>query len=255
MGTRKKGLNTVLTDKQQRFAELVAHDMDAHEAYREAYNYTNQNKKMLDTKTRTLLNNSKVMAEIERIQLFEMESKYTAAENKKEMLAKHFNNETTNTNSTNKEANQEWTQELVFNKLKAFLDSNEQALLMLKERPQLFATVRKLIDKIKTKLAGVHIDDDKWKKDLLECFENIEDMIAAIGEFNAKEYNSTMSTGMALMKEINAVTGVTKNVQELKRRSFEDRLFDMIASNTQTSTPDNPHNLVKELEEYAYRED
>ena len=83
MGTRKKGLNTVLTDKQQRFAELVAHDMDAHEAYREAYNYTNQNKKMLDTKTRTLLNNSKVMAEIERIQLFEMESKYTAAENKK----------------------------------------------------------------------------------------------------------------------------------------------------------------------------
>ena len=249
--TRKKMPNSVLTDKQQKFAELVAHDMDALEAYREAYGYTNPHKGMLNTKTRALLNNSKVVAEIERIQLFEMESKYTAAENKKEMLAKHFNNETTNTNSTNKEANQEWTQELVFNKLKAFLDSNEQALLMLKERPQLFATVRKLIDKIKTKLSGVHIDDDKWKRDLLECFENIEDMIAAIGEFNAKEYNSTMSTGMALMKEINAVTGVTKNVQELKRRSFEDRLIDMIAEN-QNNTSSN--NLSKELEAYAYED-
>ena len=240
-----------MTDKQQRFAELVAHDMEAHEAYIQAYEYKSTNKRMLDTKTRALLNNVKVMNEIERIQLFEMEGKYTNAQNKKELLAKHFNNETTNYNSTNKEANQEWTQELVFNKLKEFLDSNDQALLMLKERPQLFATVRKLIEKIKTKLSGVHIDDDKWKRDLLDCFENIEDMIATIGEFNIKEYNSTVSTGIALMKEINAVTGVTKNVQELKRRSFEDRLFDMIAENTTTKSN---NNLVKELEAYAYED-
>lgn len=245
--TRKKMPQSVLTDKQQRFAELVAHDMDALEAYREAYDYKNPNKAMLNTKTRTLLNNSKVIAEIERIQLFEMEGKYNAAENKKELLAKHFNNETTNYNSTNKEANQEWTQELVFNKLKEFLDSNDQALLMLKERPQLFSTARKLISKIRTKLSGVHIDDEKWKRELLDTFENLEDIIATIGDFNIKEYNSTMNTGIALMKEINAVTGVTKNVAEIKRRSFEDRLFDMIAENK-----DNQLNLVKELESYAY---
>lgn len=251
VGKIKKMTNRVLTDKQQRFAELVAHDMDAHEAYREAYDYRNPNPKLLDNKVRLVMNNSKVLAEIERIQMFEMEGKYDSAKNKEELLAKHFNNETTNYNSTNKEANQEWTQELVFNKLKEFLDSNDQALLMLKERPQLFATVRKLIEKIKTKLSGVHIDDDKWRRDLLECFENIEDMIASIGEFNIKEYNSTVSTGIALMKEINAVTGVTKNVQELKRRSFEDRLIDMIAEN-QNNTHNS--NLTKELEAYAYED-
>lgn len=252
MGKAKKMPNSVLTDKQQRFAELVAHDMDAHEAYREAYGYTNPNPRMLDNKTRLVLNNSKVIAEIERIQMFEMDGKYNSAKNKEEMLAKHFANETNNTgvNSTNKEANQEWTQELVFNKLKEFLDNNDQALAMLKERPQLFATVRKQIDKVKTKLSGVHIDDEKWKRELLETFENIEDMISAIGEFNIKEYNSTVSTGMALMKEINAVTGVTKNVQELKRRSFEDRLLDMIAENKDNQS----NNLVKELEAYAYED-
>lgn len=249
-GTRKSKVGSLLTDSQIKFCELYANGMHMIDAYRKAYNNETGSRQQIDNSCRRLLRQTKIQDEIERIQEFNnVSSQITSTDlNDLRVIEREGLMNPNGVNTLNKESNAVWTQNLVFEKMKALLDGCEGALILMKERPKLFSEVKLLINKVKKLLDLSNVEDEKWQRDLVECMENIEDIIYKVSKFKATEFNSTVNTANALMKEMNNITGITKNVKELENKTFEDKLLELISSASSNT-------LKEELTEYAFGTD
>lgn len=252
-GLRKSKMGSLLTDSQIRFCELYASGMHMIDAYRKAFNNEASSKQQIDNSCRRLLRQTKILDEIERIQEFNATTTQimgTDAQDFRVMEQEGLLNPN-GVNILNKEQNIEWTQNVVFEKMKSLLDGCEGALTLMKERPKLFSEVKMLIGKVKKRLDLSNYEDEKWQRELIECMENIEDIIYKVGKFKATEFNSTVNTANSLMKEMNNITGITKNVKELERESFESKLLDLVSTYAQSTAND----LKEELTDYAFERD
>lgn len=232
----------MLTDKQVKFCELVGHGMHIHDAYRKAYNYNNPNVKLVDNNARRLMRNKQILEEIERIQYYQ-ENPLTidaVTETDRSVIAAKT--------TFNKDEVGKWTQGIALNKLQTLLSGCEESMVLMKERPRLFSDVKALIADVKKLLKLDNQEDEKWQKDLVDCMENIEDIIYKVGKFKATEFNSTINTANSLMKEINNLTGVSKNIKEIQNETFENRLLDLIKEAK-------GEDLKKELTDYAFETD
>lgn len=247
-GIRKSRVGSLLTDSQIKFCELYANGMQVIDAYRKAFNNDYSSNEQIGLSSKKLLRQQKIQDEIERIQEFAITNAGMIGTdvNDIRVMEREGMVNPNGVNILNKESNNEWTQTLVFEKMKALLDGCEGALILMKERPRLFSEVKLLIDKVKRKLDLSKPDEEKWQRDLLDCMENIEDIIYKVSKFKATEFNSTVNTANALMKEMNNITGITKNVKELENQSFESKLLNLISSS-------NNGNLKEELTEYAFK--
>lgn len=252
-GLRKSKVGSLLTDAQIKFCELYANGMHMIDAYRKAYNNEAGSRQQIDNSCRRLLRQTKIIDEIERIQEFNTTTTQimgTDAQDFRVMEREGLLNPN-GVNTLNKEQNLEWTQNLVFEKMKTLLDGCEGALTLMKERPKLFSEVKVLISKVKRAIDLSQPEEEKWQRELIECMENIEDIIYKVGKFKATEFNSTVNTANSLMKEMNNITGITKNVKELENQSFESKLLGLIS----TYSGPGANNLKEELTEYAFEGD
>ena len=232
----------MLTDKQVKFCELVGHGMHIHDAYRKAYNYNNPNIKLVDNNARRLMRNKAILEEIERIQYYQ-ENPLTI-----DAVTEHDRAVVAQATDFNKDEVGKWTQGIALNKLQTLLSGCEESMVLMKERPRLFSDVKALIADVKKLLRLDNQEDEKWQKDLVDCMENIEDIIYKVGKFKATEFNSTINTANSLMKEINNLTGVSKNIKEIQNETFENRLLDLIKEAK-------GEDLKKELTDYAFETD
>lgn len=246
-GTRKSKVGSLLTDSQIKFCELYANGMHMIDAYRKAYNNETGSRQQIDNSCRRLLRQSKIQDEIERIQEFNSTATQIIGTDSQDFRLMESEGliSPNGINTLNKEKNLEWTQNLVFEKMKSLLDGCEGALVLMKERPRLFSEVKMLIGKVKKSLDLSNYEDEKWQRELIECMENIEDIIYKVGKFKATEFNSTVNTANALMKEMNNITGINKNIKELENETFEEKLLSLISEGT----------TKQELTEYAFGRD
>ena len=80
--------------------------------------------------------------------------------------------------------------------------------------------------------------------------EHIEDITYKLSKFSVKEFNSTIYTANALMREMNNLTGVKKNATNIKNESFEDKVFRLLSE-----AGNKTNNFVEDIEEYAFSEE
>lgn len=148
-----------------------------------------------------------------------------------------------------------WSQGIAFNRLKNLLDGCESATQLLKERPKLFSECRDLIKEVKEILSGNGMNTRNTARlsELIDCMENIEDITYKLSRFSIKEFNSTVYTANALMREMNNLTGVKKNATNLKNESFEDKVFRLLSEANSKNNKTN--SFVEDIEEYAFSEE
>lgn len=245
---KKRTIVEKLRPKEKQFCENIARGFEPVEAYRQAYQSEAGEEYILST-VKGLLTNKLILAEIKRMKVWlGLEDD---DEDDVEELSGSQNETMNKTDDTSTEGivdtnDINWSQGIAFNRLKRLLDSCDGAMEFLKERPQLFANVERLVTEVRNKMAQEL--DSKTLKDIYKTLDNIEGMIYKLTTFNAKEYNSTMTTANALMKEINSLTGVKKNAQSVKNETFEEKLLKIISSQKDKTCLD----IGKEMEEYAF---
>ena len=229
-----------LTDREALFCELYCKGEDKIEAFRTAFK-SKADDTRIETMVTKLLSRDDINREMSRLnekalKKKGLEEKEPAKEEEVELITG--------------EGSIKWSQSVAFNRLKKLLDSCDSAMQLLKDRPKLFSEVRELIDKMKRYLNdnGLTTRNTAGLSDMIDCMENIEDIVYKLSKFNIKEYNSTINTANGLMKEINALTGIKKSSQAIKNETFEDKLYRLI------SGAGNGKDLAKELEEYAFSE-
>lgn len=145
-----------------------------------------------------------------------------------------------------------WSQGIAFNRLKNLLDGCESATQLLKERPKLFSECREMISEVKGMLmdSGLTTKNTARLGELIDCMEHIEDITYKLSKFSVKEFNSTIYTANALMREMNNLTGVKKNATNIKNESFEDKVFRLLSE-----AGNKTNNFVEDIEEYAFSEE
>lgn len=228
-----------LSEQQLRFCEMVARGIPDEEAYREVFGFYNPNKGLLKGLISRLKKNPMIVAEIEMQQSMNEQPKAKQQKTVKERIVNVMEDEDSETDI-------EWTREQAFKKLNTFLKCNDEMIILIQERPQLFASMNKLISKA-AKVVSAANNAPEWREQMMEIFENLEDMTCKLCEYDPKLYTQTVNTGITLMKEMNNITGITKNATELKKQSFEERLLKMIA---RSQGPE----MQNELEECAFDE-
>jgi hypothetical protein len=234
----KNGTNNVLTDKQSKFAELVARGDSPKDAYYKTYDVgINTKQKTVETMAAKLMKNPKIQLEVERKQelLLKLESMDGISPEQRTII-----------DENRLEAESEWSREVAFSKFNSLLAGCDESLVLLKERPKLFTNVEILMGKVKDFMSE-HGNDLDGYNDLVDCVENIEDIIYKLAKFDVKEYNSTVNTATTLLKAMNDITGVSKNASALKKESFENKLLRMVALS-------DGGGLRKDLEEVAFGE-
>ena len=237
-----------LTEKQKRFAELVAHDIDRKQAYSTVYDVGPDTKPItIDNASRRLMNNVNVLKEIDRIRELVQFTKGIDGiepEKKVELLEK---DEVSGVAT-------EWTQKIAFKKFSELLNGCEESLILLKERPQLFGECRQLCNDVRKVLEKDGLEHPR----LTEILQNIEDIIYKLGKFDVKEYNSTVSTSTQIMKVMNDITGVGKNAKAIANENFEHKLYTLLDNMDQTAgeftSKKHKRTLIEEAEEYAFEE-
>lgn len=237
-----------LTDKQKRFAELVAHDIDRKRAYETAYDVAPETKQVtIDNASRRLMNNVNVLKEIDRIKELVQFTKGIDGidpEKKVEMLDK---DEVSGVAT-------EWTQKIAFKKFSELLNGCEESLILLKERPQLFGECRQLCNDIRKVMEKDGTNNER----LTDMLKNIEDTIYKLGKFDVKEYNSTVSSTVQIMKVMNDITGVGKNAKAIENENFEHKLYTLLDNMDQTAgqfaSKKPKYTLIEEAENYAFEE-
>lgn len=237
-----------LTEKQKRFAELVAHDIDRKQAYTTVYDVGADTKPItIDNASRRLMNNINVLKEIDRIKELVQFTKGIDGiepEKKVELLEK---DEVSGVAT-------EWTQKIAFKKFSELLNGCEESLILLKERPQLFGECRQLCNDVRKVLEKDGLEHPR----LTEILQNIEDIIYKLGKFDVKEYNSTVSTSTQIMKVMNDITGVGKNAKAIANENFEHKLYTLLDNMDQTAgefaSKKHKRTLIDEAEEYAFEE-
>ena len=237
-----------LTEKQKRFAELVAHDIDRKNAYSTVYDVGPDTKPItIDNASRRLMNNVNVLKEIDRIKELVQFTKGIDGiepEKKVELLDK---DEVSGVAT-------EWTQKIAFKKFSELLNGCEESLILLKERPQLFGECRQLCNDVRKVLEKEGLENPR----LTEILTNIEDIIYKLGKFDVKEYNSTVSSSVQIMKVMNDITGVGKNAKAIANENFEHKLYTLLDNMDQTAgqytTKKSKYTLIEEAEDYAFEE-
>lgn len=232
-----------LTDKERKFCELYASGKDGTEAFRKVYNSKSEDSKV-EAMVKRLLNREDIQQELAIHNEKVVKEKMVAEAKNEEGVEKDDEVEVV------AETNIKWSQSVAFNRLKKLLDSCDSAMQLLKDRPKLFGEVRDLIGDVKQMINSNNMTSRNTEGlgDLLDCMENIEDIVYKLSKFNIKEYNSTINTANGLMKEINALTGIKKSSQAIKNETFEDKVYRLI------SGAGNGKDIAKELEEYAFSE-
>ena len=237
-----------LTEKQRRFAELIAHGVDKESAYRSIY-ATSENTKAqtVNNNARKLLNNVEVLKEIDRLkEVIDITQTIDHIPDEKRL-------ELLTGNTTVEDAQEsEWNAKIAFKKLSGLLKDCEEAMTLLKERPKLFGEVGQLMNQVRLHLDRDDDDNDK----LFQILDNIQSLIYKIGAFDSKEYNQTINTANSIMKALNDITGVTKNAKQIENEAFEKRLLTLISNmdvTTRSTKPDYTP-LKKQMEEFAFDE-
>lgn len=237
-----------LTEKQKRFAELVAHDIDRKQAYTTVYDVGTDTKPVtIDNASRRLMNNVNVLKEIDRIKELVQFTKGIDGiepEKKVELLEKE---EISNVAT-------DWNQKIAFKKFSELLNGCEESLILLKERPQLFGECRQLCNDVRKVLEKDGTNNER----LNEILTHIEDIIYKLGKFDVKEYNSTVSTSTQIMKVMNDITGVGKNAKAIENENFEHKLYTLLDNMDQTAgqfSKKQRHTLIEEAEDYAFGEE
>lgn len=226
---------TKLNGNESRFCELVASGKEPDEAYKEAYGRVSSDN-YAKKRGREMMRRPEIVSKVDDI--------------KKELQDKRLFGE-----EDDEKLNEEimWSQGIAFNRLKRLLDGCDSATQLLEDRPRLFSEVRQSIADIRQIVLnnGLTSKNTAGLDELMDCMENIEDIVYKLSKFNIKEYNSTIYTATALMKEINNLTGVKKNTQTLKTESLEDKIYGLIADSSRRG---NSNDIMKGIEEYAFSE-
>ena len=236
-----------LTEKQKRFAEMVAHDIDRKRAYITAYDVGVDTKPAtIDNASRRLMANVNVLKEIDRIRELVQFTKGIDGidvDKKVELLDK----EAVSDDSS------EWNQKIAFKKFSELLNGCEESLILLKERPQLFGECRQLINDVRKVIERDGVENER----LEEMLTGIEGIIYKLGKFDVKEYNSTVGTTTQIMKVMNEITGVGKNAKTIENESFEHKLLTLIDNidRTMPKASKAKHTFKDECEDYAFGED
>jgi hypothetical protein len=237
-----------LTEKQRRFAELVAHGVKKEDAYISVYAASENTKaQTINNNARKLLANVEVLKEIDRLkEVIEITQTIDQIPDEKRL-------ELLTGDTTIEEASEsEWNAKVAFKKLSALLRGCEESLTILKERPQLFAKVDQLINEVRFNINQDDIDNEE----LFNKMDAIHSLVYKLGAFDAKEYNSTISTANSIMKSLNDITGVTKNAKQIENESFERRLLTMISNMDVVNSKSKPDYipLKKQMEDFAFDE-
>lgn len=237
-----------LTEKQRRFAELVAHGVKKEDAYISVYAASENTKaQTINNNARKLLANVEVLKEIDRLkEVIEITQSIDHIPDDKRLEL--LTGETTVEDASESE----WNAKIAFKKLSTLLKGCEESLTILKERPQLFAKVDQLINDVRFNLDR----DDTDNELLFEKLDAIHGLVYKLGAFDAKEYNSTISTANSIMKSLNDITGVTKNAKQIENESFERRLLAMISNMDVVNSRNKPEYtpLKKQMEDFAFDE-
>lgn len=234
-----------LTDKQQRFAELVAHGVDKESAYITAYNVGDDTKpSTISSAAHRLVNNVAVLKEIDRIREVNAIAQ-TIDKVDDEKRLELLRGETT----PEEAIEDEWNQKTAFKKLRTLLQGCEESLILLKERPKIFGEIVALMNEVRVAL------DREENDKLFDLMDNIQALVYKVGAFDAKEYNSTIQTANSIMKTLNDITGVTKNAKQIENETFEKKLLSLI-SNMDTINRKKPNYvpLKEQMEDYAFDE-
>lgn len=234
-----------LTEKQRKFAELVAHGVDKESAYISVYDVKEDTKACtIANGARKLINNVSVLKEIDRIKsVNEMAQLIDRVDDEKRLDL--LRNKTT----VEEVAEEEWNQKTAYKKLRTLLQGCEESLILLKERPKIFGEIMSLINEVRCNL-----EKDEYET-LFDLMDNIQSLTYKIGTFDAKEYNSTIQTANSIMKTLNDITGVTKNAKQIENETFERKLLALI-SNMDAIGKKKPDYvpLREQVEEYAFDE-
>lgn len=237
-----------LTEKQRRFAELIAHGVDKESAYRSVYaNSENTKAQTVNNNARKLLSNVEVLKEIDRLkEVIDITQTIDHIPDDKRL-------EVLTGGITVEDAEEsEWNAKIAFRKLSRLLKDCEEAMTLLKERPKLFGEVGQLMNEVRGYLDKEDDDNDR----LFQLLDNIQSLIYKVGAFDSKEYNQTINTANSIMKSLNDITGVTKNAKQIENEAFEKRLLTMISNMDVTARPSKGEtvSLKKQMEEFAFDE-
>lgn len=242
-----------LTSKEILFCEMHSKGVEKVEAYKRAFK-SGATDDYIEGKVAKLLDRTDIREELERQQQLtediETVEGLTPDEQLSEGLVKADNLE----DIAGKEGIK-WSQGIAFNRLKNLLDGCESATQLLKERPKLFSECRDMIKEVKSILmdSGLTTRNTARLGELIDCMENIEDITYKLSKFSVKEFNSTIYTANALMREMNNLTGVKKNATNIKNESFEDKVFRLL--NEASKADDKNYKFVEDIEEYAFSEE
>lgn len=225
-----------LNGNETKFCELVVKGTEPTEAYKLAYGRVTS-EDYAKKRGREMMRRPEIASKIEDLKKEAQDKRLFGEEEDEEKFSEEIM----------------WSQGIAFNRLKRLLDGCDSATVLLEERPRLFSEVRQMIADIRQIVLnnGLTSKNTAGLDDLMDCMENIEDIVYKLSKFNIKEYNSTIYTATSLMKEINNLTGVKKNTQTLKTETLEDKIYGLIADSSRKGKGED---IMKGIEEYAFSE-